>query len=181
MKGIYMILKGKRIAVFVAPMYEDLEFWYPYYRLKEEGAEVLSVGPDTTVYNGKHGMPAKPDKVINDIRATDFDAVVIPGGYSPDYMRRTPAMIEFIKEMDQQDKPIAAICHGPWILASADVIRDKQVTSFYSIRDDIINAGGRWEDSEVVKSDNIVTSRQPKDLPAFCKTLIEMVSQVPVS
>ena len=176
-----MRLKGKKIAVFVAPMYEDIEFWYPYYRLQEEGAEVVTIGPENTVYNGKHGIPAKPDKEIDDVRAIDFDALVITGGYSPDHMRRTPAMVEFVREMNKQDKPIAAICHAAWMLASADVIRGKQVTSFYSIKDDVTNAGGEWVDIKVVKSDNIITSRQPKDLPAFCTAIIEVMSEVPVS
>ncbi len=171
-----MKLKGKKIAVFLGPMYEDLEFWYPYLRLKEEGAEVDSIGIERTSYPGKRGIPATPDKTIDQTKAIEYDALVIPGGYAPDHMRRSPDMVKFVREMDKQRKPIAAICHGPWMLISADVIRDKDVTSYHSIKDDIENAGAKWIDLKVVKTDNIITSRKPDDLPAFCTTIIEAMA-----
>ncbi len=173
-----MRLGEKKIAVFVAPLYEDLEFWYPYLRMQEEGAEVVSIGPENTSYQGKHGISVTPDESIDKVRAIEFDALIIPGGYSPDHMRRSPAMVEFVKEMDKQRKPIAAICHGGWMLASADVVRGKNVTSFYSIKDDMVNAGANWEDIKVVKYENLITSRTPADLPAFCTAIIEVLASV---
>lgn len=172
-----MKLKSKNIALFVAPLFEDLEFWYPYYRMQEEGAEVTVIGPAKETYKGKHGVPATADVGIDDVKAFDFDALIIPGGYSPDHMRRSPKMVEFVAEINQQRKMIAAICHGGWMLASADVIKGKKVTSFFAIKDDLVNAGAHWVDLQVVKSDNLVTSRTPDDLPAFTTALIEAVAE----
>lgn len=176
-----LTLSNNKVAIFVAPMYEDLEFWYPYLRLQEAGAEVVSIGPKQEVYTGKHGLKVIPDKSIDSTKAIEYDALVIPGGYSPDHMRRVPEMVEFVREMDKQNKPIAAICHGPWMLASADVIKGKKVTSFFSIKDDLINAGADWIDLKAVKSDNIITSRFPDDLPAFCTTIIEVLENAMVA
>jgi protease I len=172
----YMQLDGKRVAIFVANYYEDLEFWYPYYRMKEEGAEVVVIGPARDSYAGKHGLPAKSEKAIDDVNAGNFDALIIPGGYSPDLMRRSPKMVEFVKNMYTAGKPVAAICHGGWMLASAGVVKGKKLTSFYSIKDDMINAGAEWIDSEVVKTDNLITSRKPDDLPAFCREIINTLA-----
>ncbi|MDD2427351.1 MAG: type 1 glutamine amidotransferase, partial [Eubacteriales bacterium] len=105
----------------------------------------------------------------------DYDALVIPGGFSPDYMRRNPATVEFVRAMVAADKVVAAICHAPWMLASADAIRGKKVTSFFSIKDDLINAGADWVDQEVVVDGKIITSRNPKDLPVFLKTIIKQL------
>jgi protease I len=171
-----MKLKDKRIAILVADLYEDLEFWYPYLRMQEEGAEVVSIGPTTDIVKGKHGLTVHPDKAIDQVKAIEFDAAIIPGGYSPDRMRRHPRMVEFVAEINKQDKPLAAICHGPWMLASAGVLKGRHVTSFFSIKDDLINAGAQWKDLKVVKSDNLITSRNPGDLPAFCTAIIEAVS-----
>ncbi len=168
-----MNLKGKKIAIFLEDMYEDLEFWYPYYRMREEGADVVVVAPKVDTYNGKHGLPAKSMQSIVAVKPDEFNALVIPGGYSPDKMRRVPEMIEFVRKMHKQNKPVAAICHGPWMLASAGILKDVNVTSFFSIKDDIINAGGKWIDREVVADNKIITSRTPDDLPAFCKTIIK--------
>lgn len=171
-----MKLKGKKIAVFVAPLFEDLEFWYPYYRLQEEGAEVSAIGPEKKQYTGKNGLSAVPELAINETRAIDFDALVIPGGYSPDHMRRSPEMVEFVREMNKQRKVVGAICHGPWMMASADIVKGKKVTGFQSIRGDLENAGAEWADIKAVKDGNLVTSRRPDDLPAFCTAIIEAIS-----
>lgn len=171
-----MRLQGKRIAMFIEDIYEDTEFWYPYYRMKEEGAEVTVIGSGKESYTGKNGVPAKQDMPITQANPNDFDALIIPGGYAPDRMRRQPAMIDFIKKIDQQGKVIAAICHAGWMLVSADVLRDKQATSFFSIKDDIVNAGAVWLDEEVVTAGNLITSRNPDDLPAFCRTIIAAMS-----
>lgn len=172
-----MRLEGKKIAIFVAEMFEDLEFWYPYLRMQEEGAEVTAIGPEEERYMGKHGLPAKTDKGIDGVKAIEFDALIIPGGYSPDHMRRSPKMITFVREMDKQRKLVAAICHGPWMLASAEIIKGKKVTSFHSIKDDLIHAGAEWVDLKVVKSEHVITSRNPHDLPAFCTAIIEAMLQ----
>jgi protease I len=172
-----MSLEGRTIAVFVAKLYEDLELWYPYYRMKEEGAEVVLIGPERETYAGKHGLPATADRAIAAARPDQFDALIIPGGYSPDHMRRSPPMVEFVRAMHASGKPVAAICHGGWMLASADIVRGKNVTGFFSIKDDLVHAGAVWNDQEVVRDGNIITSRTPTDLPAFCRTLIAAIGQ----
>jgi protease I len=157
-----MALEGKRIAIFVEKLYEDNELWYPYFRLKEEGAGMTLVGPEAgKAYESKHGQPAKSDKGIDDVKPDEFDALVIPGGYSPDHMRRTPKMVEFVRAMDGAGKPIAAICHGPWMLALARIVEGKTVTSFFSIKDDLTNAGAEWVDREVARDGHLITSRYP--------------------
>src|SRR5687767_6048618 len=131
-----------KIAILVEKFYEDLELWYPYYRFKEAGAQVTLIGPAKgATYESKHGYPAKSDAAIHEVRAGQFDAVIIPGGYAPDHMRRTPAMTQFVKDMHKEGKLVAAICHAGWMLASADIIRGVKVTGFSSIWDDLRNAG----------------------------------------
>jgi protease I len=171
-----MRLNSKRIAIFIENYYEDAEFLYPFYRMQEEGAEVVVIGPHKETYSGKHGVPTKSDVSINDVKTTDFDALIIPGGYSPDRMRRVPAMVDFVRNMHLEGKVVAAICHGGWMLASAGILKSKKVTSFFSIKDDLKNAGADWVDQEVVQDGNLITSRHPKDLPAFCRGIIGMLS-----
>ncbi|MHB1416410.1 MAG: type 1 glutamine amidotransferase domain-containing protein [Chloroflexota bacterium] len=168
-----MSLKGKKVAVLVENLYDEKELWYPTIRLKEEEAEVTLVGPAKgNTYESKHGMPATADVAAADVKGGDFDAVIIPGGYSPDHMRRTPAMVEFVKDANAKGKVIGAICHAGWMLVSADALRGKKATSFYSIKDDLVAAGAKWVDEEVVRDGNLVTSRNPNDLPVFCRTII---------
>ncbi len=172
-----MPLKGKNIAIFLENLFEDAEFLYTDIRMKEEGANVIVVAPKMDNYKGKHGYVASSDISIDDVKPSNFDALIIPGGYSPDYMRRNKQMVEFVREMNNQGKVIAAICHAGWMLASADIIRGRKVTSFYSMKDDMINAGGGWIDDEVVHDGNLITSRNPSDLPSFCKTIIAALSE----
>lgn len=173
-----MELDGKRIAILVAELYEDVEFWYPYYRMKEAGAAVMILGPDSGPgeVHGKHGLPAKMEKRIRDANPNDFDAVIIPGGYAPDHLRRSRDILEFVRSICSSGKVTAAICHAPWVLISAGAIRGKRATSFFSIKDDMINAGANWVDEEVVVDGNIITSRSPADLPAFCRAIIKTMA-----
>jgi protease I len=166
-------LSGKRIAVLVENEYQVLEVWYPYLRFREEGAETVAVGPAKKSYASKHGYEIKADTSIDQAQPAGFDAVVIPGGWSPDYMRRTPAMVEFVRAMAAQGKCVAAICHGGWMLCSAGILKGKRATSFFAIKDDMVNAGADWVDEEVVVDGKLVTSRNPFDLPAFCREIIK--------
>ena len=172
-----MTLKGKRIAILLEKLYEDPEFWYPYYRFKEAGAQVDTIAPEAGEYLSKHGYPAKADLAAKEATASDYAAIVIPGGYSPDHMRRSVELVDFLKGAFNNRSIIAAICHGPWMLASIGAVRDRKVTAFYSIKDDLINAGDRFVDEEVVRDQNIITSRTPADLPAFCREIINAVNE----
>jgi protease I len=166
-------LQGKRVAVFAEDLYEDLELWYPLLRLREEGANVVVVGPGGAAeHHGKYGYPVAVDQAIRDVKAENFDALVIPGGYAPDRMRRHPAMVALVRDLAQQGKIVAAICHGPWMLASAEVVAGKTVTGFSAIKDDLVHAGATYRDAEVVVDGNLITSRQPADLPAFMEAII---------
>ena len=177
-----MELKGARIAVLAEEIYEDLELWYPVLRLREAGAEVKIIGPTAgETYKSKHGYPAKADLGMDHAKAPDFDGVVIPGGYAPDRMRRHAAMLTFIRAMHEAGKPVAFICHAGWVPISAGIVRGRTVTSVSAIKDDLINAGARWVDQEVVVDGNLVSSRTPPDLPAFCRELIKLLARVKVS
>jgi protease I len=170
-------LEGKNIAILVEEIYEDLELWYPLLRLQEAGATVMVVGPEAgKIYSSKHGYPAQADKSIQEVQAGDFDAVIIPGGYAPDRMRRHPAMVALVRDAARQNKIVAAICHAGWMLASAEAVQGKNVTCFFSIKDDLIHAGANYQDAEVVVDGNLITSRQPGDLPAFCRAIISALA-----
>jgi protease I len=172
-----MKLKGKTVAILAEDIYNEFELWIPYYRLKEEGAVVLIVGSGSSnVYHGKYGIPVAVDKTASEISIDDIDAIIIPGGYAPDKMRIHPPMVRLVKEAFEKGKVIASICHGGWMPASAGIVKGKRVTSYIGIRDDMVNAGAIWEDSELVRDGNIISSRKPEDLPAFCRAIIELVS-----
>ncbi len=168
-----MKLEGKRIAILAENMYQEMELWVPYYRLREEGAEVKVVGAGgAKSYASKQGYPVNVDAQAEQVKAVEFDAVVVPGGYAPDMMRRHPAMVSLVREAAQQGKVVAAICHAGWMLCSADVLKGRRATSFFSIKDDMVHAGAQWVDSEVVVDGNLITSRKPDDLPAFCREIV---------
>ena len=171
-------VRDKRIAVLVEKMYEDLELWYPVLRLREAGCLVRIVGPKAgETYPSKHGYPAKADTAASDVTAGDFDAVVIPGGYSPDHMRRHKPMVDLVTEAARGGKVVAAICHGPWMLCSAKCLKGRKVTGFFAIRDDVENAGGIWQDAPMVRDGNLVTSRTPDDLPAFMQGIFAALAE----
>ncbi|MBI3634798.1 MAG: type 1 glutamine amidotransferase [Candidatus Rokubacteria bacterium] len=168
-----MKLAGKRIAILAENMYQEMELWVPYFRMKEEGAEVKVVGAGgAKSYASKHGYPVNVDVQADQVKAVEFDAVIVPGGYAPDMMRRHPAMVSLVREASQQGKVVAAICHAGWMLVSANILKGKKATSFFSIKDDLVAAGADWQDAEVVVDGNLITSRKPDDLPAFCRAIV---------
>ncbi|MCB1059749.1 MAG: type 1 glutamine amidotransferase [Calditrichaeota bacterium] len=172
-----MNLPGKKIAILVEHHYQDLEVWYPLLRLREAGAKVVTLGTGSAPeYVGKYGYPVKVDKTADKVKASNFDGLVIPGGWAPDRLRMSEPVLDLVREMNRAKKPIACICHGGWVLVSAGVLRGKKVTSFAAIRDDMVNAGAKWVDEEVVVDKNLVTSRKPDDLPAFMQKFIELLA-----
>jgi protease I len=169
-----MELSRARAAVLVEQQYQELEVWYPAYRLREAGCQVTLVGPEAgQTYPSKLGYPAKSDKAAKDCSADDFDVVVIPGGFAPDYMRRSEAMLKLVRTAAEAGKVVAAVCHGPWVLCSTPALKGKKATCFHSIKDDLRNAGATFVDAEVVRDGNLITSRKPDDLPAFMRAICE--------
>jgi protease I len=167
-----MKLKGKKIAILVDDFYQVVEFWYPYYRMKEEGAEV-KVASRAETHLTRHGYPSqKRDLAPSELSARHFDAVIVPGGYAPDYMRDDAHLVKFVRELNDAGKVVAAICHGPWVPISAGIVEGRAMTGFSSIRSDLTNAGARYVDREVVRDGNLITSRVPDDLPAFCREIV---------
>lgn len=173
-----MSLSGKRVAVLVEQQYQEMEVWYPVYRLREAGCAVELVGPEAgKTYASKLGYPAKATLAAKDARASDFAAVVVPGGFAPDYIRRSEPMLKLVRDALTLNKPVAAICHGPWVLCSTTGLKGKKVTCFHSIKDDVVNAGGTYVDQEVCVDGNVITSRTPDDLPAFMVALMELMQK----
>ena len=167
----------KRVAILIENLFDDLELLYPYYRLQEENMKVDLIGPEKkTVFKSKQGIPMQSDLASHEVKADNYDALIIPGGFSPDYMRRTQATIDFTKAMNDANKPIAAICHGPWLMISSCDLKNRTVTGFHSIRVDLENAGATYVDQDVVVDGNFITSRTPKDLPVFIKALLNMLN-----
>ncbi len=174
-----MDLHSVRAAVLVEQQYQEMEVWYPVYRLREAGCKVTLVGPEAGVtYPSKLGYPAKSDKAAKDVGPDDFDVVVIPGGFAPDFLRRSEAMIRLVSTLAEQGKVVAAICHGPWVLCSTQALKGKKATCFFAIKDDVSNAGANYLDAEVVRDGNLITSRKPDDLPAFMQAIFQAVKEI---
>ncbi|HUU49970.1 MAG TPA: type 1 glutamine amidotransferase domain-containing protein [Nitrospinota bacterium] len=171
-----MKLEGKKFLILIEDLYNEYEFWCPYYRFIEEGAEVSVVGSGKKEYKSKHGLPVHPDINVKDVDTSKFDALIIPGGYAPDVMRRSKDMVRVVKEMFEKGKVVAAICHAGWMLASAGILKGKKVTGFFAIKDDLVHAGAEYIDAEVVVDGNLITSRKPDDIPAFHRAIIEALS-----
>jgi protease I len=166
-------LDGRRILVFVGDIYEDLELWYPKLRLVEAGAEVVVAGEKAgATYAGKHSYPCKADAALAEMKAADFDGLVVPGGFMPDKLRRDPHVLQIVRDFAAANKLVAAICHGGWIPISAGVYRGVKVTGSPGIKDDLVNAGATWEDAPVVVDRCFVSSRKPDDLPDFCRAIL---------
>lgn len=168
-------LEGRRAAVLIGPQFEDTEATYPYYRLQEAGAEVELIGTEAgQELTGKRGQPLTTERAGSELSADDLDLLVIAGGMGPDKLRTDEGVQRLVREMDVAGKPIAFICHGGWVPASAGILEGRRVTSYPTIADDCRNAGAEWEDAEVVVDGNLVSSRRPDDLPAFMAALIDV-------
>lgn len=169
-------LKDKKILILVEDLYEDLEFWYPKIRLEEEEAIVTVAAPEKKTYRGKQGMSVVPDILVSDVDSPRYDALVIPGGYAPDRLRRSKQVLELVRAFDAAKKVIATICHGGWVLISAKIVKGRHMTGFFAIKDDLENAGVLYHDEPVVIDGNLISSRSPADLPQFCRAIIKALS-----
>lgn len=167
-----MRLTGKSVLFFVGPQYEDLELWYPKIRLEEEGAKTLVAGLGERVYQGKKGYPVTVDCSVDDLYAEVYDALVIPGGYAPDHMRRSDKLLSITRAIADAGKPVAFICHAAWVPISAGLLKGRKATCVRAIKDDVINAGATYLDEPVVVDGNLISARTPADLPAFCRAII---------
>lgn len=167
----------KKIAIMVDQQYQVLELWYPYYRLKEAGINADFVAAEAKkAYPSKEGYPCVSTVAAKDARADEYDAMIVPGGFAPDFMRRNEDMIRFANDMVNAGKIIAAICHGGWLLCSTNIYKDRKATAFMAIRDDIKNAGAQYLDAECVVDGNLITSRKPDDLPVFCIAILKAIA-----
>ncbi|MCD7033999.1 type 1 glutamine amidotransferase [Metabacillus sp. GX 13764] len=173
-----MRLKGKKIIQLVSNEFEDLELWYPVMRMREEGAEVvLAAEKSGETYIGKYGVPAVSDAAFSDINPAEFDGILVPGGWAPDKLRRYPEVLDMVRHMHEEKKPIGQICHAGWVLISAGILEGVQVTSTPGIKDDMTNAGAIWHDEAVVTDGHIVSSRRPPDLPEYGKAFADVLAE----
>ncbi len=172
-----MLLQGKKVIQIVSDDFEDLELWYPVLRLREEGAEVHIVGEEANVkYVGKYGVPIESEFAFRDINPDDYDALLVPGGWSPDKLRRYEEVLHMTREMDLEKKPIGQICHAGWVLISAGILKGKTVTSTPGIKDDMMNAGATWLNEAVVVDGHLISSRRPPDLPDYMREFIRVLA-----
>lgn len=168
----------KKILLFIAEEYEDLELLYPRYRMMEEGFHVSVAGAkEKETYKGKKGYPWKSDLSFDSVNVRDFDALIIPGGYAPDKLRKIPKVLEIIRQFNEEKKLIAFICHAGWLPVSAKIIKGIKCTSYIAIKDDMVNAGANWVDEAVVVDHHFISSRDPEDLPKFCPAIIQYLQQ----
>jgi len=168
--------KKKKIAILIEKDYQDMEVWYPYLRLLEAGHDPVPVGVKDKNYKGKYGYPIECKTTIDKVKAGQYDGVVIPGGWAPDYLRLSNEVLKFVADMDKAGKMVAYICHAGWVPASAGILKGRTVTSYKAIKDDVVNAGAKWVDKEVVVDKNLITSRTPWDLPAFMKAVLDFLA-----
>ena len=169
---------SKKIATLITNLFEDVEYTEPAQAFKEAGHEVITIDKESGVeVEGKHGAAVKIDKAIDEVNPADFDALLIPGGFSPDLLRSDDRFGEFAKGFIQDGKPVFAICHGPQVLIDTDLLKGVDITGYKSIRNDLKNAGANYKDEEVVVSHNIVTSREPKDIPAFNRESLKLLAE----
>jgi len=167
-------MSGQKAAIMVDEMYQVLEIWFPYYYLKEAGIEIDLVAAEANKeYHSKEGYPCTSTVKASEANINDYSCMIVPGGFAPDYMRRSEDVIKFANDMVNSRKIIAAICHGGWLLCSTKIYKGKKATCYIAIKDDIINAGADYVDRECVVDGNLITSRKPDDLPSFCKALLD--------
>lgn len=172
-----MKLDGKKIAVLVAEGFEDLEYWVPVMRLQEEGAEVISVGPNLESVSGKNALSAQAEVTTSDVSASDLAGLVIPGGWAPDKLRRYPEITDLVREIHDQDKVVGIICHGGLVAISAGIVESVSATGSLGIKDDLENAGATWVDKAAFREGNLVWGRVVPDIPAFCRELIAALAE----
>lgn len=172
-----MKLEGKIIATLVAEGVEDLEYFVPLMRLQEEGAQVLTAGMDLKKIHGKHGLDITPDTKIESLKADQLSALIIPGGWAPDKLRRYPAVTELVTDMDTMQKPIGIICHGGLVAISAGIVKGHRATGSLGIKDDLVNAGATWVDESAFRDGNQVWGRVVADIPAFCRELVKALTE----
>ena len=171
-----MELMGMRIGVLVEREFEDLELWYPLLRMKEAGAETVVIGLGWPSYKGKHGTEIKPDCTPKEISADSLDGLIVPGGWAPDRLRRDAGVLLLVRSVFEQEKVVASICHGPWVLTSARICKGRRLTGVIAIKDDIEFAGATYIDQEVVVDGNLVTSRHPLDIPAWAREIVKALA-----
>lgn len=171
------MLNGRKVLVLAADLFEDLELLYPVYRLREEGVAVTLAGltPDPVTGKKGHG-PVPVDTTVDDVDAGDFDALVVPGGYAPDKLRQSPAVLSLVEAFNAGSKPIAFICHAGWVAISAGIVKGRQATSVGAIRDDMVNAGAHWVDEECVVDGNLISARTPADMGPWMKALLHALA-----
>ncbi|MGA2324268.1 MAG: type 1 glutamine amidotransferase domain-containing protein [Sedimentisphaerales bacterium] len=170
--------KLKKVAIMLAEQYQVLEVWYPYYRLKEAGIDCDFIAAEANrEYPSKEGYPCRSTLAAKNARIEDYSCMIVPGGFAPDFMRRSDDMIKFANDMVNAGKIIAAICHGCWLLCSTKILKGKTATCFMAIRDDVKNAGAKYVDEECVVDGNLITSRKPDDLPAFCEAILKALGK----
>lgn len=173
-----MTLSGTTIAVLLGPGFEDLEFWVPVMRLREEGATVTIVAPEAgATYEGKHGLTATSDAAARDVEAADFDAVVVPGGWAPDKIRRDAAVLRLVRETHEAGRTVGMICHAGLVGISAGIVSGGRATGSLGIKDDLENAGATWADEAAFRDGTIVWGRVVEDIPAFCRVLVEALRE----
>jgi protease I len=172
-----MRLDGKRIGILVAEGVEDLEFYVPLMRLQEEGAEVVAAGINTKPLRGKNGLEITPTATVESLRSSDLFALVVPGGWAPDKLRRYPAVTGLVREMDTAGKVVGIICHGGLVPISAGIVKGRRATGSLGIKDDLINAGATWVDAPAFREGNLVWGRIVADIPAFCRELVAALVQ----
>lgn len=167
-------LQSKRVALIATDGFEDSELTQPLQALREHGADVTIIAPESGTITGKNDTTIDVDKSIDDVAAEDYDALLLPGGLkNPDVLRMNESVVGFVRDIFAASKPVAAICHAPWVLIEADVVSGRTLTSYPSLQTDLRNAGATWVDEEVVVDNGLVTSRNPDDLPAFCDKMLE--------
>jgi protease I len=167
-----------KVAVLVENDYQDQEVWVPLFRLREEGYETVVIGTGAPQYKSKYGYPIKADIAAAQASSGDFKGIIIPGGWAPDRLRQDPAVLKLVRELSEAGRVVAAICHAGWVLASAGVAKGKKLTAYKAIKDDMIHAGAEFVDAEVVRDGNLITSRTPDDLPAFCRAIIGALKEL---